>query len=428
MFIARFWTKVDLVTMRVLIVDPSNYTPYYDYSLCKALRALQCQAELVTSPFFYEDQPTRNDVPTHYFFYRVFQPGLTYSTLLARLPRWARRALKVVEHPFDLRSLAQYVTAHRPALVHFQWSVLPWLDSFLFRHIKKLDIPIVFTVHEPWPYEGHVGYRRQQALLYPMIDQVIVPSEVGKVELCHTFSLDPARVHVIPIGNLDDWRRTLPQEDTKRILGIEPGQRVVLFFGVIKPHKGLGLLIEAFPRIKAEIPDARLLIVGHPVGDFSRYEGLIRRGGLQASTTVRLEYVRQEDLAVYLNAADVVVLPYLQAGHSAALVTAYTFGRPVVVTSVGGLAEAVEEGCSGHIVPPGDTRALAEAVCAILRDEDRAARMGRHARHLAETKYSWPRIARATLDVYERATGQAEGIQKSVVSSQPSAELLTADS
>jgi glycosyltransferase involved in cell wall biosynthesis len=64
------------------------------------------------------------------------------------------------------------------------------------------------------------------------------------------------------------------------------------------------------------------------------------------------------------------------------------------------LPEAIEEGKSGYVVPSADEQRLAEAICAILSDETRMRQMGDYARHLAETRYSWPDIARATLEVY----------------------------
>jgi glycosyltransferase involved in cell wall biosynthesis len=103
----------------------------------------------------------------------------------------------------------------------------------------------------------------------------------------------------------------------------------------------------------------------------------------------------------YFAAADVVALPYVRIYQSGVLHLAYTFGRPVVATRVGGLTEDIKDGKSGVLVPPGDENALATALEEMLADPERLAAMGEHARMLAETVYSWDAIARRTLDFYE---------------------------
>jgi glycosyltransferase involved in cell wall biosynthesis len=122
--------------------------------------------------------------------------------------------------------------------------------------------------------------------------------------------------------------------------------------------------------------------------------------GLSGAVRTTLRYVSHCEMAAWFTAADAVALPYLATSQSAVLMTAYTFGRPVVTTTVGGLPEAVDPGQSGLLVPPSDEAALVEAIVALLADSHRCTQMGRYARHLAETRYSWQVISSATLGVY----------------------------
>jgi len=386
--------------MRALLVDPSNYTPYYDYSLCKALRQIGCEAELVTSPFLYDDLPNPDGLPIHYFFYRGFRLPLLSRLPFTRAPE-LRKALKALEYPFDLLTLVQHLKAHKPDVLHLQWAVFPPFDRLLFRQVKAWGIKLVYTVHEPPPADAARRRRRAYAALCQAADQIIVPSEWGKLQLVKGLALDPARVHVIPLGNLDDFRgQVLRPEQAKKTMGIDPSESTVLFFGRIMPRKGLEVIIRAFPMVKEMIPEAKLLIAGHPVESFSRYERLIVQVGAARDIIVHLGFVPQKDLTTYFCAADVVALPYIQAYHSALLHTAYTYGRPVVTTATGGLPEDVEEGRSGFVVPPRNEKALAEAIATLLADVQKRKEMGRYARHLAETRHAWPRIAKATLEVY----------------------------
>jgi glycosyltransferase involved in cell wall biosynthesis len=272
----------------------------------------------------------------------------------------------------------------------------------MFRRLRAWGTRVVYTVHEPPSWEAGFWRSGIHSALVHSADRIIVPSQWGKQVLTDRSGLDPARVHVIPLGNLDDFRgQTIGQEQAREALGVRPAERTVLFFGRLMPDKGLDVLIRAFSRVKARIPEARLLIAANPLESFSRYEQLIARLGLASSTTVRLGFIPQRELATWFCAADVVALPYLRAYHSANLLTAYTFGRPVVATAVGGLPEDMAEGRSGHVVPPGNEETLAQAICAILSDDEKLEQMGRYARHLAETKHAWPRITQATLEAYK---------------------------
>ncbi len=391
--------------MKVLLVDPSGYTPYYDYSLCTALRQAGCHVEWITSPFLYDELPNPSNLPVRYLFFRACR-----LPFISRIPltstKGLRKVLKALEYPFDLPSLFRHVKTLRPDVVHFQWVMVPPLDAVMFQCLKTWGARVVYTVHEP-PSHGAGPWRQKvYNALYRSADQLIVPSHWGKRVLTEGPGLDPAKVHVIPLGNLEDFRGpAVNRGKAREALGIRPRERTALFFGRLTPDKGLDVLIRAFSQVKARLPEARLLIAANPLESFSQYERLIAHLGLTSDITVRLGFIPQGELAIYFGAADVVILPYLRAYHSANLLTAYTFGRPVVTTAVGGLPEDIVEGQSGHVVPPGDEEALAQAICTLLADDEKLGQMGRYARHLAETRYAWPRIAQATLAVYMGGEG-----------------------
>jgi glycosyltransferase involved in cell wall biosynthesis len=158
------------------------------------------------------------------------------------------------------------------------------------------------------------------------------------------------------------------------------------------------------------LPDARLLIVGRvdtddpeSAGFYARLLGDFEgRPGIQAVPG----YVPFNRLATYLLASDVVALPYVKSYTSGVLLWAYAAGRPVVVTSTGGLAESVDVGKSGFVVPPRDSRALAEALVGVIQSPSRSDAMGDYARNLAETRYSWPTAAAQTLKLYRELLGR----------------------
>ena len=110
-------------------------------------------------------------------------------------------------------------------------------------------------------------------------------------------------------------------------------------------------------------------------------------------------YVPFETIGEYFAASDIVALPYTKTYTSGVLLAAYSAGRPVVATDTGAMSEVVESGKSGFIVPPRDAKALSKAIVKIFNRSD-IEQMGRYAKHLAETRYSWANVASQTSELY----------------------------
>jgi glycosyltransferase involved in cell wall biosynthesis len=121
-------------------------------------------------------------------------------------------------------------------------------------------------------------------------------------------------------------------------------------------------LLEVMPAIRAQVPNAHLLVVGEFYDDPRPYRETVRHLGIESAVTFIDEYVANETVHRYFMAANLVVLPYREATQSGILSIAYGFARPVVVTDVGGLAELVEDGKTGFIVPPHDPQKLIGAI------------------------------------------------------------------
>jgi glycosyltransferase involved in cell wall biosynthesis len=268
------------------------------------------------------------------------------------------------------------------------------------------------TAHDVLPHDPISDAEKEaHAKVYRLVDHVVVHAESNRRELIELFHVDPRRVSVIPHGSYDLFLRDgrLSKSSARERLGLPAQGKVVLFFGLIKRYKGLEYLVEAFRRVERRIPDARLLIVGDvfradPEGH-AFYWQLIETVSRQDNVNCVPEYVPIGRVGVYLCSADVIVLPYTKTYQSGVLLSAYAAGRPVVVTDTGGLPETVVEGRTGLVVPPRDPGALAAAIERILEEPEVADAMGRSASRLAETVYSWTRIADRTVKLYGSAMG-----------------------
>lgn len=191
------------------------------------------------------------------------------------------------------------------------------------------------------------------------------------------------------------------QAAARQALGLPADGRLVLFFGFIKPYKGVLHLIDAAGPLRQEFgPDLRVLIVGDIYGDKQPYLDRIAASGGADIIELVDGFVPDETVEDYFLAADLAVLPYVSATQSGIVQIAYNYDLPVVTTSVGGLPEVVHDGQTGYIVPPADSGALAAAVSRYFREHRAAAFTAAVARE--KKKYSWDRLAEAIEDLAER--------------------------
>jgi glycosyltransferase involved in cell wall biosynthesis len=376
--------------MRVHIVDPSAYTPPYDHALCGALAAAGADVELFTSRFAYAAAPSPHGYVKHDAFYRSTRVAHGDSRAAQR----ARRALKLAEHVPDM---LRYRRAARDAdVVHFQWLTVQQLDARLLpprrgegyqRSARAGRPPLVLTAHDVLPREGGARRRAAQRRLYDRFDAVVAHTEHGRLRLTEELGVDPERVHVIAHGafaHLAELPVAPPPFATDK--------RVVLFFGLLRPYKGLDVLLQAW----RGIDDAELWIVGMPRMDVAALTA-------DAPPNVRLvpRFVADAELPAYFARADLVVLPYREIEQSGVLFTALAFGKPLLVSDVGGFAELAERGAA-HAVAPGDPRALHDALTQLLADPAALAALGQRALAAAQVDYSWQAIAARTLALYRQ--------------------------
>jgi len=161
--------------------------------------------------------------------------------------------------------------------------------------------------------------------------------------------------------------------------GIPPDARLALFFGFVRPYKGLTTLVDALPAAIAGVPDLHVAAVGEFWEPAEKHARRARELGVADRLHLQDGYVPNEDVTAVLDAADVVVLPYREATQSAVAAMALGRGVPVIATRVGGLPDAVREGADGLLVPPADETALAAAIVAYFNEPGLAEHLRRGA-------------------------------------------------
>jgi glycosyltransferase involved in cell wall biosynthesis len=364
--------------MEVTVVDPAAFTPPYDHSLCAALARRGNDVELVTSRFRHGSVPDAAGYLRSEPFYRVGA-----SSTIA----------KGLQHPFDMLRLARRLRRRPPAIVHFQWLPLPEVDRSLLRAFPR---PLVFTAHDLLPREAPARRRRAAARVFDAVDAVVVHSESGRARLVSGLGVPESKVVVIPHGSFDYLARLDRTGEMDPAVGDLSGRKVVLSFGLVRPYKGIDLLIEAFA---ATPPEAVLLVVGRALMPLEPLRRRARELGISERVRFVPRFVPETEIAPYFRRADLVVLPYREADQSGVLFTALAFARPTVVTAVGGFVEVAERGAAA-LVPPDDVSALAGSIAGLLADGDARARLEEGARRAATGPYSWDRAAELTESLY----------------------------
>lgn len=366
--------------MHVRIVDPSAYTPPYDHALCSALARGGDDVTLVTSDFPYGDVPR----PDGYAVERGF-----YRRAIGPAGSRVRQITKLAQHVPDMWRLAR--RSRDADVVHFQWLAVQQLDRWLLPR----GVPLVLTAHDVLPREAAPGQREAQQRLYARMDAVIVHSQHGRDRLVDDLDVPAAKVHVIPHGAFRHLTELDPAPLPVELTATPAGRPVVLLFGLIRPYKGLDVLLEAWRGVAADgDPGADLWVVGLPKHDISSL-----RAGAPASVRFVDRFVSDAETAAVFRRADAVVLPYREIDQSGVLFTALAFGRAMVLSDVGGFPEVAAEGAA-ELAPAGDAAALASALRTVLRDPARRDALAARSAALAAGRYSWDAIAAQHRAVY----------------------------
>ncbi|MDP2666522.1 MAG: glycosyltransferase [Candidatus Diapherotrites archaeon] len=163
-----------------------------------------------------------------------------------------------------------------------------------------------------------------------------------------------------PYSNPASEAKVFSKKESREWLGVKDD--IILFFGFIRPYKGLIYLIRAMPRILKDKPNTKLVIQGVFWKDRQKYFDEIEKLNLKDHILIREGYVAGDDRARVFYSADVVVMPYLNISESAIIPLSWGFGVPVICTAVGGNVDWITDGKEGYLTPPKDPEALAKAV------------------------------------------------------------------
>lgn len=304
------------------------------------------------------------------------------------------------------------------SVVHFHW-----LDLYIFSEsklktaaavvltvfqllvIRAKGIPMVWTVHNVISHESpHPRLERwfkRGFIRFGFCTHLFVHCEDAADRVLEEYALPESireRVTVIPHGHyLDNYKNEISRDEAREQLGFDADELVFLFFGQIKPYKGVFDLLDEFKSI--DHPEYRLLIAGNPGTSLVRHE-IKERAAEDDRVRHILKFIPDNEIQRYMNAADTLVLPYTEISTSGSAILTMSFGKPMVVPRIGCIPETV--GNEGALLYPADDdeglrNALLEAKHRDLLS------MGAHNAELVR-RYGWSDIADRTTRVYAQVT------------------------
>jgi D-inositol-3-phosphate glycosyltransferase len=295
-----------------------------------------------------------------------------------------------------------------------------WLNKFevfdrtmLMLLYKLLGKKLVFTAHNvnTRKRDGRDSWVNRLTLraMYWLLDHIFVHTELSKEELLRDYRVAADKVSVIPHGlNTYVPDTALSRAEARASLGLEADERVVLFFGLIAPYKGLDLLLDAVKVLASWNDRPRIIVAGSAKRRSDPYwptlKSRLESEELFSRVLVKDHFIPENEVAILLKAADVLVLPYRAIYQSGPLLLAYRFGLPVIATKVGSFDRDVISDVTGFLCEPEDPEDLARAIQRYFASRlygDREASQ-EQVRRIGREKYSWDGIARTIEEVYAR--------------------------
>jgi glycosyltransferase involved in cell wall biosynthesis len=410
--------------MKVLLVDPSLYTPPYDGALAAAL------AERGHAVLLAGRRPRASDPPLGG---RVDVAPVFYGggeRWRSRLPAAVSRALKGVEHGRGLVDLAALADRFRADVVHWQWPSLPVLDAVALRRMSR-SRPQIVTVHDRRVFKAKTGLRRLQSLgwtrFLQVADELIVHVPSTREEL-HRLGVTAHPVSVVPhpvferMAMCEQPSRSAggtperPQTDdacgmdrsgsgdARRPGGDSATPLRVSFFGRLSDDKGVDVLADALARLAAaDLRRLRVRVYGRPIGEDRRVAAALATLRRLDGVDLRTDYLPEDALDALLADSDLVVLPHREVDASGMLMKALAYDVGLVVADVPAFREVLGVAPVARFFASEDAGALADALCELAHDPVKVDAMRAAASALRGGALSWSNAAEATERIYERA-------------------------
>lgn len=273
--------------------------------------------------------------------------------------------------------------------------ILPWWNPFWTPHFLTIcyilkflsKAKILFICHNVLMHKAGFFDRLCLRSVLSKGDYFIVHSQKEREHLLDFLPGFNVKAAFHPIYEIFRYRNP-DKAKARKELGVSG--KILLFFGFVREYKGLKCLLKAIPNILEEMEDITLLIVGEFWQDKSVYLDLITKLDIEDKVKIFDQYIPNEEVQTFFDAADLAVFPYVSVTGSGAVQTALGFDKPVITTNIGSLPEMVLDGKTGYIVNPGDINSLADAILKFFQENKKEEFIANIMRRKGQ--FSWDRL------------------------------------
>lgn len=302
-------------------------------------------------------------------------------------------------NPLSWVRTAKQILAGKPDLVIMRYW-LPFMGPALgtvARKIRKGGVPVIAITDNVIPHEKRPGDNAFTRYFVNSCDGFVSMSRSVLSDLSK-FTGNPRKLfQPHPVYNI--FGEGVSKMEARKKLSVPIEERLILFFGFIRHYKGLGLLLESMADQRLRDLKVKLIVAGEFYEDEKFYRDLVKSLKIESSVRFDSSFIPKDSVKDYFCATDLVVQPYLNATQSGITQIAYYFGRPMLVTNVGGLAEIVEDGKAGYVVSS-NAVSIADAIYDFyLHGREEA-----FARNViaARARFEWPAFVDGLIQFYEK--------------------------
>jgi len=328
------------------------------------------------------------------------------ARLLPVLPRWGGgrgRLRKLVRELRGVVRLAWELWRHRGDAVHVQSFRVTALEAPVYFALRPFLRRLVITAHNALPHEPRPWHAAFFTRWYRLADRIHVLSSHTRDRLVGELGVAPEKLRLAPHGNYEGFVERHPVDAgaaCRSSFEIPREARVVLFFGLIRPYKGVNRLLEAF-ELLAKAEDLYLVIAGSAEPAMARaLDTAIERSEAKARIRLRPRFSTDPELAALIRMADIVVFPHSHVYQSGALLLAMSFGKAIIASDIPGLREYLDDGVEGVLCDTSKPSHFAREMLALAREDGRREALGAAAREVSLESYAWEGIAQQIEGMY----------------------------
>lgn len=337
-----------------------------------------------------------------YFLYKGKLPKQNNSTINFEVP-----AYNFVTWYNPLSWIKAYNHMKKAEVIHLHW-ISPLLTPLQYTILKLNKMfakkKVVLTCHNIQPHESTIFDKVFTKAIFSKVDHFVVHAKENKTRLIKEFGIKEDNISIIHHGDFSffiKFRKETKQE-LKKEFNLE-NKKIILFFGYIRKYKGLRFLIKAMPKIIEKNKDVFLVVAGEMWEDLNEYNVLIKDNKIEDYVKIYPYYINDKEVHRFFDMADIVVLPYYNTEQtiSGPLLVSLAFGKPTIVSNVGGIKETIKEGYNGRLVEGGNVEQLAEKANILLNDKKLQEKLSKNAVESIKKDNNWGDVARFYANLYE---------------------------